>query len=417
MLELTEIPQTSRERIQEIGAADLVIGIFSAFSPPVFEKTVAGIRESVSRLYTPARTVIVHSGEQIAAPLNDVRILPLPALQRDLTADPAYAAADTYHGLFAVSDAVHARAIAVIVSDLDTVTDQWIYRLIRPVLELDFDLVVPCYSHTRFEGLLNSGIVAPFTRALYGRRIHHPLGPDFGFSARFAAHLLAKASRRRDGARSLASIAVDALCDGFEVSQSHVGARRYPAADWMNQSSVLSQILGPVFHEAEVHAPFWQRLRGSQPVPNFGEPSVHDQRESTAGSIPESFNIARMIESFHLGLSNLQEIWGLVLPPGTLLELSRLTRLAPEQFRMPDHLWARVLYDFALGYRLRTISQDHLIRAMTPLYLAWVASHILELTGADEAAVEQRLERLALAFEASKPYVLSRWRWPDRFNP
>jgi glucosylglycerate synthase len=31
--------------------------------------------------------------------------------------------------------------------------------------------------------------------------------------------------------------------------------------------------------------------------------------------------------------------------------------------------------------------------------------------------VQKRLERLCVAYENGKPYLLSRWRWPDRFNP
>ena len=31
--------------------------------------------------------------------------------------------------------------------------------------------------------------------------------------------------------------------------------------------------------------------------------------------------------------------------------------------------------------------------------------------------VEQRIEELCLAFESTKSYFVSRWRWPDRFNP
>jgi hypothetical protein len=31
--------------------------------------------------------------------------------------------------------------------------------------------------------------------------------------------------------------------------------------------------------------------------------------------------------------------------------------------------------------------------------------------------VEQRIEALCLAYEAEKGYLISRWRWPDRFNP
>ena len=102
---------------------------------------------------------------------------------------------------------------------------------------------------------------------------------------------------------------------------------------------------------------------------------------------------------------------------GALIELKRLTVLAPTDFRLPDELWARIVYDFALAYRLRVMNRDHLLRAMTPLYLAWVASYAIQVETAVPAAVEQRLERLGMAFEAQKPYLVARWRWPDRFNP
>ena len=80
-------------------------------------------------------------------------------------------------------------------------------------------------------------------------------------------------------------------------------------------------------------------------------------------------------------------------------------------------MWARIVYDFALAFRLRVMSRDHVLGAMTPLYRAWVASYATEVRTASRRAVEQRLERLGAAFEAQKPYFVSRWRWPDRFNP
>jgi hypothetical protein len=124
-----------------------------------------------------------------------------------------------------------------------------------------------------------------------------------------------------------------------------------------------------------------------------------------------------MIETFQLGYRNLREIWTVALPPATFLELKKMTTLAANNFRMPDELWVRIVYDFALAYRQRAINREHLLRAMTPLYLAWVASHALEIRGASDADHQYVLERLALAFEKEKPYLLSRWRWPDRFNP
>ena len=47
MTELLEIPQTERERIEEIGAADLVVGIFAPFTAPQFEAAVASVRDSI----------------------------------------------------------------------------------------------------------------------------------------------------------------------------------------------------------------------------------------------------------------------------------------------------------------------------------------------------------------------------------
>jgi hypothetical protein len=82
---------------------------------------------------------------------------------------------------------------------------------------------------------------------------------------------------------------------------------------------------------------------------------------------------------------------------------------------MPESLWARIVYDFLLAYRLRTINRGHLLGALIPLYLAWVASHInITASGTDP---ERHIEAVAAAFEADKTYIVSRWRWPDRFNP
>ena len=84
-----------------------------------------------------------------------------------------------------------------------------------------------------------------------------------------------------------------------------------------------------------------------------------------------------MLQAFRLAYTNLREIWSLVLPPNTLLGLKRLYSTPDSAaFRMPDNLWARIVYDFLLAYRLRTINRGHLLGALIPLYLAWVASHL-----------------------------------------
>jgi hypothetical protein len=319
---------------------------------------------------------------------------------------------DAYRSVFGAAGKLEVRACGVIASHLAAVTPQWIYRLIQPVLELEFDLVAPRYTRHKMEGLLNRSVLSPLHRALYGVQLQNPAGPDFGVSGKFLQRVLGPefGSQRGNERDPMASIAPTAASGGFRVCETHLGARSQPPTDWKNLSSLLAAVLGPAFLEMERQAAFWQRVRGSSEVPAFGYPE-------TASEDTGAMDVRSMLESFQLGTQSLQDVWGLILPPMTLLELRKLSRLPPDQFRMPDDSWVRIVYDFALGHRLRTISRDHLLRSITPLYLGWIASYALEMESAGPAEIEARIESLARAYESGKPYLVSRWRWPDRFNP
>jgi hypothetical protein len=76
---------------------------------------------------------------------------------------------------------------------------------------------------------------------------------------------------------------------------------------------------------------------------------------------------------------------------------------------MPDELWVRVIYDIAVSYHRRVISPEHIIRAMTPLYMGRVASFVAENLAATAAEVEEKIDRLGMCFEENKSYLLERW--------
>ena len=170
-------------------------------------------------------------------------------------------------------------------------------------------------------------------------------------------------------------------------------------------NSILAFVTGSLFADIEAKAALWQRPRRSPPI----------RRAVTETARPEGTpDVARMVAAFRLATANLQEIWSLVLPPNSLLLLKRCSVLDPAEFRMPENLWARIVFDFLIAYRLRTINRGHLLGALIPLYLAWVAGHInVTMSGTPE---ERHIEAVAAAFEADKPYLVARWRWPDRFN-
>jgi hypothetical protein len=124
-----------------------------------------------------------------------------------------------------------------------------------------------------------------------------------------------------------------------------------------------------------------------------------------------------MLDSFHLAAGNLHEIWAQVMAPGTLLGIKRLTELPAAEFRMADALWVRIVWDFLVAYRSRSVNRNHIFGALVPLYLGWAASNVLRTAALSDSETEEQIAALSLAFDADKPYLMARWRWPDRFTP
>jgi hypothetical protein len=415
-VEVDSIPQQAQEKIEEINTADLVVGVLADLD----RDGIVTLCDELRGLSGSPRIAVLqndHNGAPASATADSSEksaspfLVSWPLLRPDTAGAPTLNLFEAYQSVYATSEKLRARACCVVASKLETATPRWINELAQPLLEGNFDLVVPRYARHKFEGLLNSSIISPITRCLYGKRIHNPMGPDLGVSQRLFQKMLGAASgARMNGRHPLISLAPAALCDNLQVCEVHVGARAYAPTDWTNTSSLIAQVLSPVFLDIERNAACWQRTRSSSPVPTIGAPIFLSE---DAGNV----DINRMVESFQLGNRDLQEIWGFVLPPSSLLELKKLSRLPLEQFHMSDELWVRIIYDFALAHRLRTISRDHLLKSMTPLYLAWVASYARDIATDESFALEQRFERLAVAYESCKSYLVSRWRWPDRFNP
>jgi glucosylglycerate synthase len=301
----------------------------------------------------------------------------------------------------------HARAILILGPGSDSLGPGGLQLLANGVLTSSLDLALPRYTVPPHTGMINSAILYPLTRALFASRVRFPQAIDLGLSPRMAQRLAGCAQRfaQPDQPESLLWPVNEAAVAAFAVDDFDVGARTLPQPVEADINAVLARVTGSVFADIEQKAVYWQRVRRAlAPRGNGGETSATDG----AADVP------RMVEAFRLAYNNLLEIWSLVLPPQSLLGLKRLSQMSIEEFRMPDGLWARIVYDFLIAYRLRTMNRGHLLGALIPLYLGWVAGHI-NLTSAGTSA-EAHIEAVAAAFEEDKPYLVSRWRWPDRFN-
>jgi len=316
------------------------------------------------------------------------------------------AASDFSHAFNAAKEN-EARAVLMLGPGADSLSPSALRDLANAVSDSPCDLAIPHYLLPPNAGLVNSAILYPLTRALFGSRIRFPLAIDMAFSVRMAERLAAAAQRLVNLNQPDAILwpVSEAAVTGLGVEEVDVGNRVLPQPAEPNINAILSLVTGSLFADIEAKAAFWQRPRRALPERHL---------YTSAVEIDGNVDIVPMVDAFRLAFTNLQEIWSLVLAPNSLLGLKRLSVIEPSSFRMPENLWARIIFDFLVAYRLRTINRGHLLGAIIPLYLAWVAGHINVVKSGTSS--EAHVEAVVSAFESDKQYIVSRWRWPDRFN-
>ncbi len=383
-----------------VGTSGLLVSLVP-LPQEAFEATLSNLA-----LAFPGESVFVATPDTAPQSSSGSPLRLVPYTLTTVSATPWVLNAADYLNAYKLAQENHATACVLLGGESQSLHPEAIRALAKSALQSD--LTLAHYELGPREGLVNSAILYPVTRALFSTRPRFPLAIDVGLSLRMAGRLAITAQRsiaagQDDGFLWPLNEAASANCSIAEVN---VGARTLPQPVAPDLNALLAQIAGSLFADVDARAAFWQRARGTQPA----------QPISQATPIAEPPpDIASMLDAFRLAYTNLHEIWALVLPPNSLLGLKKLSVMQPESFRMPDNLWARIGYDFILAFRLRTINRGHLLGALTPLYLAWVASH-LTLTSKGTPP-EKHIQDVAVAFETDKPYLVSRWRWPDRFNP
>jgi hypothetical protein len=282
-------------------------------------------------------------------------------------------------------------------------TPEWIQRLARPLLEEKADFVTAAYARHRYEGTISRLVLAPLVRALYGRRLQHPFGGQQALSARLIEHLLIHPKWSWTGPDvSDLWITGTAIADGFGVLEAWLGTHQVRSRTRaIDLPAMIAQTLGAAFTVMQRHEDLWLEVRGSEAIQAVGEPVP-------PGVEPMAVDAERMLEAFRQGARDLTAIWELILAPDTLAEVLALED--GSRFRFPDDLWARVVYDFALGHHYSVVHRDHLLRSLTPLYLGRTAAFVLATRNADAVATQAALEAVGAAFERQKAYLVEHWR-------
>ena len=419
------LPAEAVREARALGRADIVIGIPSYNNARTIAHVVRAAHAGLAKYFPQYTSAIINSdggstdGTREAVLSTRVEESHVLLLSHPLM--PVSRISMPYHGIpgkgsafrliFGLAEKLGAQACAVVDADLRSITPEWIDLLLRPLLHADFDFVAPYYHRHKYDGTITNSIVYPLTRALYGLRVRQPIGGDFGVSGRLLSRYLERGDWETDVARYGIDIWMTtiAICEGYRVCQSFLGAKLHDAKDpGADLSAMLHQVIGSVFHLMQQYEHVWREREGSSNVDLFGF-------RFDVGLDPIPVDVDRMLHKFRQGCVELREIWSTALRPETFAAVRALGgESRTSAFHLEDELWAKVIYEFACAYRRRALERGHLMRSLTPLYLARVASFVLETSDLLPDQVDAKIEDLCCSYESLKPYLIANWTGSPR---
>jgi glycosyltransferase involved in cell wall biosynthesis len=400
---------------------DIIVGIPSYNNARTIAHVVRAANAGLAKYFPDCTSLIVNSdgGSKdgtreavLSSQVDDMHLLlvshPVTPVQRlSVPYDGVPGKGSAFRLIFEMAQKLEAKACCVVDSDLRSITPEWIDLLVRPVLSFGYDFVAPYYYRHKYDGTITNSIIYPLTRALYGKRVRQPIGGDFGMSAALIARYLEK---KDDWETDVARFGIDiwmttlAITEGFRICQSFLGAKLHDAKDpGLDLSAMLEQVVGSVFMLMRKYEILWQQQTESKDVDLFGF-------RFDVGLDPIEVNVERMIGRFQTACQELGDVWSHALTAETRAAVMKLAdRSSGAPFHMDDGLWVRVIYDFAAAYNRGSVDRSHLLRSLTPLYMARVASFVVETRPLSSQQVEEKIEQLCRSYEELKPYLTAHW--------
>lgn len=408
-----------QETLEKIKEADLLVGIPSYNNARTIGHVVRAVQVGFAKYFPDKKCVIVNSdGGSTDGTMDIVKNITIEDFQSIFIShrvEPVFTIATPYHGIpgkgsafrtiFEIADSLNVKFCAVVDSDLQSITPEWIDLLIKPLIDGNYDYVTPLYHRHKYDGTITNSIIYPLTRALYGMRVRQPIGGDFGFSGELARFYLAKDVWETDVARYGIDIwmTTTAVANNFKICQSFLGAKIHDPKDpGADLSAMLYQVVGATFDLMDTYSDVWTKIKKSESTSTFGF-------KYAVGLEPVSVNIDRMIDKFRLGGKELMGIWKEFLPGDIINFLQKVGSLSKEEFHIPDEMWVEIIYSFAIAAHKKLLNKEHLLKSLTPLYLGKIASFVIETWESSASEVEEKIERLCMCFENKKEFLIKNW--------
>jgi glucosylglycerate synthase len=418
------LPDSVAPELRAIGQRDIVVGIPTFNSEATVGGVVTAVEAGIRKAFPDrAAAIVISDGGssdrtvQVALESGVGEDAPRYLVDPD-SPEPAKVAlaypglpgkGSAFRAILEVAGRLGAGGCAAVDSDLRSIQPFWLEHLLGPVLDHGFDYVAPVYVRHRFDGTITNSIAFPLTTTLYGARIRQPIGGEFGFSGRLAAHWAERNVWHTDVARFGIDIWMTtiAVVEGFRVCQANLGAKIHDPKDpGADLGPMFRQVVGSLFALAGKYHSTWSEVSTISEPPTFGMSAAYSAE-------PVAVSRQRLLWKFVEGHTRHGQLWREVMAEETFDGVMRAIREAGEHPRgllLPPSLWFRLVYDFLVAYNDRQTDAGGLLDSFVPLYFARTASFVDEAAEDTDEEAEARINQLVDVAMELKPYLVERWR-------
>ena len=399
------LPSEARRRVEEMGRADLVVGIPSFKNAGTVGSVVTAVETGLRASFPSLRAVVCVSD---GGSDDDTRRGAEQAPAGPGEGEPPDRLVFAYRGLpgkgcalraaFDVAASLGARACAVVDADLRSITPEWVDRLLRPVVDETCEFVAPLYVRHPHDGTITNSIAYPVTTALYGTRLRQPIGGEFGLAGHLAGRFAEADVWDTDVARFGVDIwmTTSAIAGGRRVGQSNLGVKIHDPRDpALHTHAMFHQVVGTMFDLAVRHEAQWRTAGAPVAPPTFGSAP-----KGEAEAVHVSMDLLR--RGFTEGRDRWRPLWRRVLSSESLA--------AAERGEIGSEPWIRAAYDHLAAWAGAAADDEALLDSLLTLFFARTATFLDQQGSTAEA--ERAIEEVVDAAVALRPHLEE--RWPSR---
>ena len=402
----TAMRDYARRQIEQLGNADIVVGIPSYYSDESLAHVIRMVAEGLDHFYPEKRSLIIVAD---GGSTDDTREVAQSVDNHHFNMDvlvtiyrgiPGKGSA--FRAIFEAAKYLQASAVGLFDSDLKSIKPGWVRNIIDPVLN-GYDFVAPDYSRYKFDGTITNTIAYNLTRALYGVNIRQPIGGDFGMSRVMVNHCLDQDVWDTDIAKFGVDIwlTITAITGGFRICQAKLGAKIHgekdPAADL---GPMFREVVGTIFTLLGKNKTYLEKVKETINTPIFGE---------AIGEEPEAFevNLEPLVQYFRIGFKNFGSVWANIIEEKDYITIKKLAKSRSlKKFNLPTETWVRIVYRYAEHFCRAERQRFKILDTLIPLYNARVASLIMILMEKNHAEAEEFYDGQAQVFESMRNYLI-----------